>query len=210
MGGLMQLNGALADLLALVHTHGEVNPDIVQRVTVSPTAALPEHEPTWPYRLPAIDNPKDASVLLLFGSMDDRPASFKRTIVPKDLDVLLTQRSLALRNHPGQVSFPGGGLEAQDLDATACAIRETHEETGVDPAGIIPIGKLPSLPLAVSNFCVTPVVGWWQRPNEMRTTTEPTQVFPVPVDDLVTPHYALQLWLLTAVQNTVTALQLFA
>lgn len=183
----MQLDGALADLLALVHTHGEVNTDIVQRVTVSPTAALPEHEPTWPYRLPAIDNPKDASVLLLFGSMDDRPASFKRTIVPKDLDVLLTQRSLALRNHPGQVSFPGGGLEAQDLDATACAIRETHEETGVDPAGIIPIGKLPSLPLAVSNFRVTPVVGWWQHPNEMRTTAEATRVFRVPVGDLVNP-----------------------
>src|SRR5699024_10025373 len=74
-----------------------------------------------------------------------------------------------------------------DFDATACAIRETHEETGVDPAGIIPIGQLPSLPLAVSNFCVTPVVGWWQRPNEMRTTTEATRVFRVPVGDLVNP-----------------------
>src|SRR5699024_12391748 len=87
----------------------------------------------------------------------------------------------------GQVSFPGGGLETQDFDATACAIREPHEETGVDPAGIIPIGQLPSLPLAVSNFCVTPVVGWWQRPNEMRTTTEATRVFRVPVGDLVNP-----------------------
>src|SRR5699024_7476421 len=111
MGGLMQLDGALADLLALVHTHGEVDPDIVQSVTVSPTAALPEHQHTWPYRLRAMDNPKDASLFLLFGSMDDRPACFKRTVVPKALDVLLTPRSLALRNHPGQVSFPGGGLE---------------------------------------------------------------------------------------------------
>src|SRR5699024_6265847 len=80
-------------------------------------------------------------------------------------------------------------LETQDFAATACAIRETHEETGVDPAGIIPIGQLPSLPLAVSNFCVTPVVGWWQRPNEMRTTTEATRVFRVPVGALVNPAF---------------------
>ena len=84
-------------------------------------------------------------MLLLFGSMDDRPATFRRTIVPEELDVLLTQRSTALRNHPGQVSFPGGGLEPQDDDEIACAIRETQEEAGVDPNGIIPLGKLPEL-----------------------------------------------------------------
>ena len=184
----MQLDGALADLLALVHTHGTVHPEIFNRVTVSPAAALPEHRQTWwDYDLPPLENPRQASVLLLFGSMDDRPATFQRTIVPKELDVLLTQRSMVLRNHPGQVSFPGGGLEAQDTDAIACAVRETHEETGVDPAGIIPLGQLPALPLSVSNFHVTPVVGWWQRPDEMITTDEATRVFRVPVGDLVDP-----------------------
>lgn len=184
----MQLDGALADLLALAHTHGTVHPDIFNRVTVSPAAALPEHHRVWPYDLPTLDNPRDASVLLLFGSMDDRPATFQRTIVPKELDVLLTQRSMVLRNHPGQVSFPGGGLEPQDADAVDCAIRETQEETGVDPHGIVPIGHLPALPLSVSNFRVTPVVAWWQRPNEMVTTAEATRVFRVPVGDLVDPQ----------------------
>lgn len=186
----MQLDGALADLLALVHTHGEVHPNIVNRVTVSPAAALPEYLTAWPFDVSSLDNPRDASVLLLFGSMDDRPADFNRTIVPQELDVLLTQRSLVLRNHPGQVSFPGGGVETQDSDAIACAIRETQEETGVDPAGIIPIGHLPALPLPVSNFRVTPVVGWWQHPddNEMVTTAEATRVFRVPVGDLVNPN----------------------
>lgn len=185
----MQLDGALADLLALVHTHGEVNQNIVNRVTVSPSAALPDHTATWPYDLASLVNPRDAAVLLLFGSMDDRPATFDRTIVPKELDVLLTQRSMVLRNHPGQVSFPGGGLELNDVDATACAIRETQEETGVDPKGIIPIGTLPVLPLPVTNFQVTPVLGWWQHPddNEMITTEEATRVFRVPVGDLVNP-----------------------
>ncbi|GAA2039343.1 hypothetical protein GCM10009720_19820 [Yaniella flava] len=183
----MQLDGALADLLALVHTYGVVDPDIAHRVTVSPAAALPEHDETWPYDLGALQNPRDASVLLLFGSMDDRPATFDRTIVPKELDILLTQRSLALRNHPGQVSFPGGGQEPADDDATVCAVRETQEETGVDPTGIVPIGQLPTLPLPISNFRVTPVVGWWQHPNEMITTEEATRVFRVPVGDLVDP-----------------------
>ena len=183
----MQLEGALADLLALVHTHGHVHPDIAQRVNVSPAAALPEHSATWPYALTDLVDPREASVLLLFGSMDDRPASFQRTIVPKELDILLTQRSMALRNHPGQVSFPGGGREPADDDSVACAIRETQEETGVDPAGIIPLGSLPELPLPVSNFRVTPVLGWWQYPNEMITTEEATRVFRVPVGDLVDP-----------------------
>lgn len=184
----MQLEGALADLLALVHTHGTVHPDIASRVTVSPAATLPEYDATWPYTIQDLVAPRAASVLILFGSMDDRPASFKRTIVPKELDLLLTQRSMVLRNHPGQVSFPGGGLEPQDADAMACAIRETHEETGVDPQGIIPIGQLPELPLPVSNFQVTPVVGWWQYPDEMITTEEATRVFRVPVGDLVDPN----------------------
>ena len=184
----MQLDGALADLLALVHTHGTVHPDLAKRVTVAPTASLPRQESTWPLNISDLHDPRQASVLLLFGSMDDRPASFKRTIVPQELDLLLTQRSMTLRNHPGQVSFPGGGVEPQDDDEIACAIRETHEETGVDPNGIIPLGKLPELPLPVSNFRVTPVVGWWQHPNEMVTTEEATRVFRVPVGDLVDPN----------------------
>ena len=200
----MQLDGAFADLLALVHTYGTVDPEIFNRVTVSPAAALPEHEHAWTYDLPPLENPRQASVLLLFGSMDDRPATFQRTIVPKELDVLLTQRSMVLRNHPGQVSFPGGGLETQDPDAIACAIRETHEETGVDPAGIIPLGQLPALPLSVSNFQVTPVVGWWQHPNEMVTTEEATRVFRVPVGDLVDPKLRV-----TAVATDKSAKQRF-
>ena len=164
----MQLDGALADLLALVHTHGTVHPDIAKRVMVSPAATLPEYESTWPFKLSDLVDPRQAAVLLLFGALDDRPATFQRTIVPQELDVLLTQRSMALRNHPGQVSFPGGGVEPQDDDEVDCAIRETYEETGIDPTGIIPLGKLPELPLPVSNFRVTPVVGWWQHPNDDR------------------------------------------
>lgn len=183
----MQLHGALADLLALVHTHGTIDPDIASRVPVSPSAALPGHEKTWPFESDPIAAARQASVLLLFGSMDNRPATFERTIVPKELDLLLTQRSMVLRDHPGQVSFPGGGLEPDDADAVACAVRETHEETGVDPTGIIPLGHLPDIPLAVSNFQVTPVIGWWQHPGNMTTTEEATRVFRVPVGDLVNP-----------------------
>lgn len=200
----MQLDGALADLLALVHTHGIVDPGIASRVTVSPAAALPEFEQTWQFEAPALQDPREAAVLLLFGSLDDRPAMFRRTIVPKELDLLLTQRSMVLRNHPGQVSFPGGGRDPQDADAVACAVRETLEETGVDPAGIIPLGHLPELPLSVSNFQVTPVIGWWQYPHEMITTEEATRVFRVPVGDLVDPKLRV-----TAIVNDPTTQQRF-
>ena len=102
----MQLDGALADLLALVHTHGTVHPDISRRVPVSPAATLPAYDATWPFHLTdLIDRAKP--VLLLFGSLTT--VGDLSIIVPRS-DVLLTQRSLALRNHPGQVSFPHGGL----------------------------------------------------------------------------------------------------
>src|SRR5699024_8036426 len=142
----MQLEGALADLLALVHTYGEVDRNIVHRVSVSPAAALPAHDRAWPYDVASLVNPRHASVLLLFGSMDDRPATFARILVDKVLDVFHTHLTLALRNHPGQISFPGVGLEHNDNVATACARRETMEVTGVDLQGIITNGTLPVLP----------------------------------------------------------------
>jgi len=59
------------------------------------------------------------------------------------LTVLLTQRTAHLRDHAGQVSFPGGRREAQDVDAVATALREAQEEVGLDPARIEILGLLP-------------------------------------------------------------------
>ncbi|RDZ29741.1 CoA pyrophosphatase [Lysobacter silvisoli] len=71
--------------------------------------------------------------------------------------VLLTRRTDALRQHSGQVSFPGGRIEADDADAVAAAIRETGEEIGVPPAQIAPLGYLDPL-ATITGFRVLPVV----------------------------------------------------
>lgn len=80
-------------------------------------------------------------------------------LVPRahGLGVLLTRRTDGLRNHAGQVSFPGGRVEPDDGDAVQAALRETFEEVGIAAALIEPIGYLDPL-VTVTGFRVLPVV----------------------------------------------------
>lgn len=86
-----------------------------------------------------------------------------------DLTVLLTQRTDHLTHHAGQVSFPGGRIEAGDAGPSAAAIRETFEEVGIDGRWIEPLGYLDPLE-TITNFRVVPVVarlraGFQTRPD---------------------------------------------
>lgn len=76
-----------------------------------------------------------------------------------DVQVMFTRRTEGLSQHGGQVSFPGGRIEGDDSDAIAAALRETHEETGIENTRVHPIGFLDSYE-TISGFCVTPVVAW--------------------------------------------------
>lgn len=78
---------------------------------------------------------------------------------PQGLTVLLTQRARHLRNHGGQVSFPGGRIEPEDGGALQAALRETREEIGLDADRITVAGYLEPQ-LVLSGFWVTPVVGF--------------------------------------------------
>lgn len=108
--------------------------------------------------------------------------------VPLDLDVLLQRRANGMRYHPGQIAFPGGGIDRGETPEAA-AVREAHEETGLDPDAIEILGRLPEVPLPVSNNLVTPVIGWWSRPSEIAAVdhTEAVQVFRVPVAEMLDP-----------------------
>ena len=77
---------------------------------------------------------------------------------PGEPTVLLTQRATQLRNHAGQVSFPGGRIEPQDGSPAAAALREAHEEIGLEASCVSVIGFLPDH-VVISGFRVTPVVG---------------------------------------------------
>ncbi|MCG2623535.1 CoA pyrophosphatase [Arthrobacter sp. I2-34] len=130
-----------------------------------------------------------AAVLLLFGPLDAIPALSHSAAVPDDLDVLLIERAGTLSDHPGQVAFPGGGIDPGDDGPEAAALREAVEETGLDAAGVDILGTLQDVPLGVSQFLVTPVLAWWTLPSPVAVVdfNESAQVFRVPVADLLQP-----------------------
>ncbi|WEO78810.1 CoA pyrophosphatase [Cryobacterium sp. SO2] len=135
---------------------------------------------------------RHAAVLVLFGVLDAVPARVAGSgtaPVPHDLDVLLLRRAATLGSHPGQIAFPGGRLEAADDGPVAAALREAVEETGLDAAGLEPLGTLPDVPLPVSNHLVTPVPAWWTRPSQVAAMdhAETVDVFRLPVADLLDP-----------------------
>ncbi|WP_448060308.1 NUDIX hydrolase [Cellulomonas hominis] len=156
-------------------------------------AALCARGPVWtPDPLSDFGSPasvRRSAVLVLFGVLDSVPAATAHPAVARDLDVLLTRRSALIGHHPGQVSFPGGGIDPGDADERAAALREAVEETGLDPAGVEILGTLPPLPVVVSNNLVTPVPAWWTSPSPVAATdpAETVDVFRVPVADLVDP-----------------------
>jgi len=81
-------------------------------------------------------------------------------LYPKDgqWHILLTKRTDRVEHHKGQVSFPGGAVDATDVDLPYTALRESHEEIGLLPDDVEIIGQLDDI-VTISNFCVTPFVG---------------------------------------------------
>jgi 8-oxo-dGTP pyrophosphatase MutT (NUDIX family) len=87
-----------------------------------------------------------------------RPAAVLVPIVLRaELTVLLTQRPDDMPSHPGQISFPGGKVEERDAGPLACALREAHEEIGLPPEFVEPLGYLDSYRTS-SGFQIIPVV----------------------------------------------------
>ena len=101
---------------------------------------------------------------------------------PQGLQLLLTQRSANLPDHPGQISFPGGRVEATDADHAAAALRETAEEIGLPPSRVEVLGRLAQYE-TVTGFRVVPVVGWVEPPfNLAPDPHEVADVFEVPLE----------------------------
>ncbi len=119
--------------------------------------------------------PREAAVLV---PILDRPAG---------LQVLLTTRAAHLRQHAGQISFPGGGIDPEDAGPAEAALREAWEEIGLEPAQVDLLGALPRY-RTTSGFRIHPVVGrvdprFTPRLNDV----EVADIFEVPLRFLMDP-----------------------
>lgn len=124
-------------------------------------AALARWTPRSVPALPGRTNHKRAGVLL--------PVAW----TPAGPVAIATLRAARLREHAGEVAFPGGKREPGDRDLTATALREAHEEIGLDPAHARVLGALSSMPLFTSDYRLVPTVAavpdgpWRPAPGEV-------------------------------------------
>ncbi len=120
---------------------------------------------------------RPAAVLMLFAEGDNGP------------ELLLTERAARMRNHAGQISFPGGATDPEDADAVATALREANEEVGLDLDTVDVFGTLPTLWLPPSNFAVTPVLAYWREPKPLMPVSaeEVSAIIHQPIRRLLDP-----------------------
>ena len=138
--------------------------------------------PPWQAEIPGDTGPIEQQLM---------PASVLVPLVqrPEGLSVLLTRRTDHLRDHAGQISFPGGRAEPYDADATDTALREAEEEVGLPRAAVDIIGQLPHY-TTVTRYVVTPVVALVRPPFTLTLDSfEVAEAFEVPLDFLMTPAH---------------------
>ena len=98
----------------------------------------------------------------------------------------LTKRPSTMKYHPGQISFPGGKVEKEDVSPLMTALREAHEEVGIHPASVEILGKLSDLYVEVSRFSIQPFLAWAdKRPDFLVDFGEVEQLIIFPISDFV-------------------------
>lgn len=138
-------------------------------------ARLTPEELAWP--IPPNDSDRESAILLLFGTGEHGP------------DLLLIERAHTLRSHAGQPAFPGGAIDPTDAGPVEAALRESVEETGLDPSGVEVFGQLPVVHILPSRYAVTPVLGWWHTASPVGVVdpAEVASVHRVPLAELTDP-----------------------
>ena len=103
----------------------------------------------------------------------------------ENLEILLTKRSTNLKNHPGQIAFPGGKKEKFDSSPIETALRETEEEVGLSQHLVEIVASLPTHKTA-TGFIINPYIGIISQPfKETLRCGEVDEVFTVPFDHIL-------------------------
>ncbi|CAK0772493.1 peroxisomal coenzyme A diphosphatase NUDT7 [Azospirillaceae bacterium] len=119
-----------------------------------------------------------------------RPAAVLVPLVdrrPNGVTIIFTKRTAHLAAHAGQISFPGGHIEPEDVDPAAAALRETEEEIGLARRHVELIGRLDTY-ITRTGFLVTPIVGLITPPFTLHPDPEEVaEVFEAPLSLFLTP-----------------------
>lgn len=108
---------------------------------------------------------------------------------PDGLWIVFTKRTEDVPTHKGQVAFPGGSRDPSDPDLERTALRETHEEIGIDPARVEVVGRLNDY-YTVTGFLVAPFVGFVPDGTEYRPNPrECAEVLEIPIQELLSEGY---------------------
>jgi 8-oxo-dGTP pyrophosphatase MutT (NUDIX family) len=135
----------------------------------------------------------------------DRPPVPAAVLVPVILGpapgILLTKRNAHLNKHGGQVSFPGGRIDAHDKDAESAALREAEEEIALDRAQVEILGRMADY-VTGTGYIITPILGLLPPALELRPAPEEVEaVFELPIEVLLDPdapkrqrHHVRGIW----------------
>ncbi|HEY3371272.1 MAG TPA: CoA pyrophosphatase [Prolixibacteraceae bacterium] len=117
-----------------------------------------------------------------------KPSSVLLLLFPEgeQIYICLIKRPSTMTHHPGQISFPGGKVEKEDLSAEMAALREAQEEVGIDPSMIEILGPLSEIYVEVSKFSIQPFLAWADRkPEFLVNTDEVEELILFPLTDFI-------------------------
>lgn len=122
--------------------------------------------------------------------------------VHQKINTCLIRRTATMRNHSGQIAFPGGRYELSDKDLMQTALRESFEEIGTDSNQVEIIGSLTPLYVQVSNFIINPFLGWSDTVPDFKIDNhEVESLIMIPVEKLV-HHSTFQVQNVTTIHGT--------
>jgi 8-oxo-dGTP pyrophosphatase MutT (NUDIX family) len=130
--------------------------------------------------------PEEAAEMDAPGTKD---AAVLVPLAPGPWTITLTERRADLRRHAGEISFPGGRQDRPDEDLRSTALREAHEEIGLDPASVELVGALPPVGTFVTGYRVFPFVGIVERDQTWRPqASEVARILEFTLTDLIAGH----------------------